>query len=113
MHKATCGIHANMRLVSDTPLFLFLGLVRFKGYVCGLCSSLSFKAQMKVASTMEPPRSMIPAFLSSKFRRKAQALPSPSRFKAMAHLRKCRRIWHLRLHEVYVHRSAARSSNPG
>ena len=113
MHKATCGIHADMRLVSDTPGSPFLGLVRFKGYVCGLCSSLSLRAQVKVTSTMEPPRAVIPAFSSSKFRRKAQALPNSSRFKAMAHLRKCRRIWHLRLHEVYVHRSAARSGNPG
>ena len=68
MHKATCGIHADMRLVSDTPGSPFLGLVRFKGYVRGPCSSLSFKAQVKVASTMEPPRAVIPAFLSSKFR---------------------------------------------
>ena len=68
MHKAATGIYAAMRLVSDTPLFLFLGLVRFKGYVQGLGSSLSFRAQVKVASTMEPPRAVIPAFLSSKFR---------------------------------------------
>ena len=61
MHKATCGIHADMRLVSDTPGSPFLGLVRFKGYVCGLCSSLSFKAQVTVTSTMEPPRAVIPA----------------------------------------------------
>ena len=53
MHKATCGIHADMRLVSDTPGFPFLGLVRFKGYVRGPCSSLSFKAQVKVASTID------------------------------------------------------------
>ena len=64
MHKATCGIHADMRLVSDTPGSPFLGLVRFKGYVCGLGSSWSFKAQVKVASTMEPPRPVIPAFSS-------------------------------------------------
>jgi hypothetical protein len=64
MHKATCGIHADMRLVSDTPLLPFLGLVRFKGRVQGLCSSLSFKAQVKVVSTMEPPRAVIPAFSS-------------------------------------------------
>ena len=86
MHKATCGIYAAMRLVSDTPGPPFLGLVRFKGRVHGPCSSLSFKAQVKVTSTIEPPRAVIPAFLSSKSRRKAQALPSPSRFKAMAHL---------------------------
>ena len=113
MHKAAFGIHADMRLVSDTPGSPFLGLVRFKGYAYGPCSSLSFRAQVKVTSTMEPPRAMIPAFLSSKFRRKAQALSNSSRFKTMAHLRKCRCIWHLRLYEVYVHRSAARSGNPG
>lgn len=79
MHKAACGIHANMCLVSDTPGSPFLGLVRFKGYVCGLGSLWSFKAQVKVASTMEPPRAVIPASSSSKFRRKAQALPSPRR----------------------------------
>jgi hypothetical protein len=64
MHKATCGIHADMRLVSDTPGSPFLGLVRFKGYVYGPCSSLSFRAQVKVTSTMEPPRAVIPAFSS-------------------------------------------------
>ena len=113
MHKAASDVHTDMCLVSDTPGSPFLGLVRFKGYVCGLGSSLSFRAQVKVASTMEPPCTVIPAFLSSEFRRKAQALPNSSRFKAMAHLRTRRCVWHLRLHEVYVHRSAARSDNPG
>ena len=64
MHKATCGIHADMRLVSDTPLLPFLGLVRFKGRAHGPCSSWSFRAQVKVASTIEPPRPVIPAFSS-------------------------------------------------
>ena len=44
MHKATCGIHADMRLVSEMPVLPFLGLVRFKGRVRGPCSSLSFKS---------------------------------------------------------------------
>ena len=64
MHKAAASVYADMRLVSDTPGFPFLGLVRFKGYVRGPCSSLSFKAQVKVTSTMEPPRPVIPAFSS-------------------------------------------------
>jgi hypothetical protein len=68
MHKATCGIHAAMRLVSDTPGSPFLGLVRFKGRAHGPCSSWSFRAQVKVTSTMEPPRAVIPAFSSSEFR---------------------------------------------
>ena len=61
MHKAAAGVYADMRLVSDTPVLPFLGLVRFKGRAHGPCSSLSFKAQVKVASTMEPPRAVIPA----------------------------------------------------
>ena len=61
MHKAAFGIHADMRLVSDTPGLPFLGLVRLKGYAHGLGSSLSFRAQVKVTSTMEPPRPVIPA----------------------------------------------------
>ena len=68
MHKAAARIHADMRLVSDMPVLPFLGLVRFKGRAHGPCSSLSFKAQVKVASTIEPPRIMIPAFSSSEFR---------------------------------------------
>ena len=63
MHKAATGVYADMRLVSDTPGSPFLGLVRFKGRVRGPCSSWSFKAQVKVASTMEPPRAVIPAAL--------------------------------------------------
>jgi len=41
MHKATCGIHADMRLVSDTPGSPFLGLVRLKGRAHGPCSAWS------------------------------------------------------------------------
>jgi hypothetical protein len=63
MHKATCGIYADMRLVSDTPPLPFLGLVRLKGRVRGPCSSWSLRASMKVASSMEPPRTVIPAAL--------------------------------------------------
>ena len=68
MHKAATGVYADMRLVSEMPGLPFLGLVRFKGYAHGPCSSLSFKVQVKVASTIEPPRAVIPAFSSSKFR---------------------------------------------
>ena len=64
MHKAAAGIHADMRLVFDTPGSPFLGLVRLKGYAHGLGSSLSLRASMKVASTIEPPRPVIPASLS-------------------------------------------------
>jgi hypothetical protein len=63
MHKATSGIHADMRLVSDTPPLPFLGLVRFKGYAWSLFF-VELGASMKVASTMEPPRAVIPAFSS-------------------------------------------------